>query len=272
MSVISQGPCPYCSSSDAYTLYDDGGTYCYSCHDPRAYSKGNSYHNLTDIVAGLSLDRQTKINLRAKEINPTPPLPEDSHPLVHPYGRGYSIEYAKAYQWVLSYGITDAEIDKHGFLFSDEKKLLIFPAVDKHLGLLMWQGRYFGDNKRHPKYLTRGLKDSVVHIIGADKPGPLVLVEDLISAIKVGRVAPAMPLWGSYLSKEMAQRLSIMWNEVYLWLDYDKREEATKQSIQHCMRLDIKPIITSLDPKCYTEEEIENTLEDLHELSKGNYK
>lgn len=29
--VISQGPCPHCNSSDAYTEYDDGHAYCYSC-------------------------------------------------------------------------------------------------------------------------------------------------------------------------------------------------------------------------------------------------
>ena len=29
--VISQGPCPSCTSSDAWTLYSDGGGYCFSC-------------------------------------------------------------------------------------------------------------------------------------------------------------------------------------------------------------------------------------------------
>ena len=31
-NVISQGACPHCSSSDAYTEYDDGHAYCYSCN------------------------------------------------------------------------------------------------------------------------------------------------------------------------------------------------------------------------------------------------
>ena len=30
-TVVSQGPCPDCTSSDACTLYDDGHTYCFSC-------------------------------------------------------------------------------------------------------------------------------------------------------------------------------------------------------------------------------------------------
>ena len=34
--MIKQQACPHCSSSDAYTLYDDGHAYCYSCqaYDP----------------------------------------------------------------------------------------------------------------------------------------------------------------------------------------------------------------------------------------------
>ena len=29
--VVSQGPCPNCTSSDAYTVYSDGGYHCFSC-------------------------------------------------------------------------------------------------------------------------------------------------------------------------------------------------------------------------------------------------
>ena len=36
--VISQGPCPNCTSSDAWTLYSDGGGYCFSCGH---YTKGD---------------------------------------------------------------------------------------------------------------------------------------------------------------------------------------------------------------------------------------
>jgi len=35
--VVSQGPCPSCTSSDAWTLYADGGGYCFSCGH---YQKG----------------------------------------------------------------------------------------------------------------------------------------------------------------------------------------------------------------------------------------
>lgn len=38
--VVSQGECPHCDSSDAYTKYDDGGAFCFSCR--RADTVGTS--------------------------------------------------------------------------------------------------------------------------------------------------------------------------------------------------------------------------------------
>ena len=37
--VISQGPCPSCPSSDAYTTYSDSHCFCFSCGH---YEKGDS--------------------------------------------------------------------------------------------------------------------------------------------------------------------------------------------------------------------------------------
>ena len=47
--VISQGPCPSCSSSDAHTLYSDGGSYCFSC----------GYHTKGDGETKLSTPQTT---------------------------------------------------------------------------------------------------------------------------------------------------------------------------------------------------------------------
>jgi twinkle protein len=44
-TVISQGPCPSCTSSDAYTIYSDGGSYCFSCgHHTRGDGEAKSNH------------------------------------------------------------------------------------------------------------------------------------------------------------------------------------------------------------------------------------
>lgn len=236
MGVLRQGPCPYCSSSDAFTEYDDGGHHCFSCH---AHQPGNAYKKMME-----------KLTTTLKPVAECPPLPEDTTSPLD----------ARAMAWVKKYSITDAEIDQNQMLWSEEKQLLIFPVLNEVGEVLMWQGRYFGPKKTHPKYLTRGLKESLVHIIGQDKKGSLVLTEDLISAIKVSRVAPAMPIWGSSISPELVQRLRLLYPEVLLWLDFDKRDTSIKLAMKHCLWIHIDPLITQLDPKCYSDDEIKEFL------------
>ena len=40
--AISQGACPFCDSSDAFTLYDDGHGYCFSCGGYQHADKNNT--------------------------------------------------------------------------------------------------------------------------------------------------------------------------------------------------------------------------------------
>lgn len=237
--IVSQGPCPYpeCThSSNGYTEYDDGGFHCFSCGK---HGNGSQYHAL--------LHPKTEVKTKGIE------LPEDTK---------ITNKMLKALPWLRKYGMTDAEIDDNCMLWSEQKQYLIFPVFDETKKILMWQARYFGDNPKHPKYITRGFKDDVMHILGKGKSDFLVLTEDLISAIKVSRQFTAMPVWGSCLSNNMGKRLSKMYENVYLWLDYDKRNESVKQSIKHSLYLTIKPIITTLDPKCYDDLEIKQYLND----------
>jgi hypothetical protein len=240
MGVLRQGACPYCASHDAYTEYEDGGVHCFSCgkHQP-----GNAYKKMME-----------KLTTTLKPVVGCPELPEDTTSVLAP----------RATAWVKKYSITDAEIDKNKMLWSEEKQLLIFPVLNEVGEVLMWQGRYFGPKPRHPKYLTRGLKESLVHIIGQDKQGPLVLTEDLISAIKVGRQQPAMPIWGSAISAELVQRLRLLYPEVILFLDYDKRDTSIRLAMKHCLWIHIEPLIALLDPKDYSDEELAELLKGHH--------
>ena len=72
--------------------------------------------------------------------------------------------------------------------------------------LLMYQARCFGTG---PKYFTKGQPESIDHILGENTAAPvLFVVEDLLSAIKISKVATVMPLWGSSISDERLVRLS----------------------------------------------------------------
>jgi len=240
-SIVSQGPCPRCASSDAYTEYDDGGTHCFSCglHTP-----GNAYKKL---LGGATVT-QKKLKLSL-----CPPLPGDAARLL-----GWGIDGVfHVVDWLQRYGITHAEMDEYQFLYSPEKRYLIFPVYDPNGNLVMWQARYFGDNPSHPKYITRGVPADVLHILGRPSDS-IVLVEDLLSAIKVSRVAAAMPLWGSHISANLIQRISLEYSSAILWLDYDKRVEAVEMAIGKA--IPIKVVITKHDPKMYNDIEIQGFL------------
>ncbi|MDX9757148.1 MAG: hypothetical protein RBT52_06580 [Sulfurimonas sp.] len=126
----------------------------------------------------------------------------------------------------------------------------------------MWQGRNFGENK--PKYITKGAKN-VLHILGRESsqvPDSIILTEDLISAIKVSRVTPSMPLWGSFVSLEDAKRLSERFAKAILWLDKDKAQEAFKQAqkLSYLFKGGVSCIRTERDPKEYSTQQLQEYL------------
>jgi hypothetical protein len=234
-------PCPYCTSSDAYVEYADGGAKCFSCGK---YIPANKYK---------ALGQSPKATIGASVC---PQLPEDAKGLLK---APYTAITQAAYIWVHKYGITDAEIDEHNFCISEKERLLIFPVYGNSLrDLIMWQAKTFKPGM--PKYITRGKPEEVLHIIGADKGRCITLVEDLISAIKIGRQAPAAPLWGSHVSQTQAMRLSRLYDSANLYLDYDKKDSSIKQCMKNSCIIKMKPIVTALDPKEYSDEQIKSAL------------
>lgn len=229
--VIRQTACPVCPSSDAFTEYDDGHCKCYSC--------GHF------IPAGRIIRlRQTK--------------PKDKYAVSLPSDCSSDLPVS-ALEWLNKYEITLQEARENKFKWSDERQLLIFPIYGNDSTLLFWQGRYFGkDNK--PKYDSRGVKEDILHIISEGKGEEIILTEDLLSAIKVGRQNVAMPLWGSHISINQFKRLFLRFPKVGIWLDSDKFKEAIKYaSIGSQIGL-TRVIYTELDPKCLSNEQIKSFL------------
>ena len=230
--------CPNCGSRDNLAVYEDH-THCYGCKQ-----------HIDKITINPQLINKIKKN---KKNDNNTDLPDD-------YSRHLPLV---ALEWLKQYEITAQETHKHRMGWSNEgkvifkdtkrecdyKPLLIFPVYDIYGNLTMWQARYFGDNPKAPKYYTRGAKD-VIHMIG--EHGPIVLVEDLISAIKIGRNHRAIPLWGSSINLDLLVRLHHMTDSFLIWLDRDKFKDAQKaanRARQYFKHVEV--IATDLDPKCY---------------------
>ncbi len=244
-TFVKHEPCPKCGSKNNLGRYSDGSAWCFGCG---YYEKPTLDAQLQEFVKGV--DKSSKV-CRS--------LPEDAE-----------TAFPKiVLDWLGKYSLTSEEVRDNNFLYSPYKKLLIFPVYEDNVNrsnLLMWQGRYFGDNAQYPKYVTYGAKN-LLHIIDRNSnldsfsSPDVVLVEDLISAIKVGRVKPALPLWGSTIPLEHARRLCRLFSNLTVWLDKDKEIEALKQASKLSPLFDsVKVISTELDPKCYDTEQIKEQL------------
>jgi hypothetical protein len=110
---------------------------------------------------------------------------------------------------------------------------------------------------RTPKTLSFGSKPFVVFGEGST----ITCVEDLFSAIRVGRVSAAVPLFGSVIPKDWVTLLTRITKHVILWLDADKYGEALKQArMLRLTGLTVDVVRTELDPKHHSPEEVKEIL------------
>lgn len=163
-----------------------------------------------------------------------------------------------ALTWLRKYGITPEEITHFRFGYSQRLDRLILP-VFKEDGLVYWQGRYFGKDIDKPKYLNVRAKSrgDIFFSRNTKNTSDVVLVEDILSAIKVGRVTGAVALLGSYVPDSLLTFLGTR-GIIRVWLDRDKAMTGIRSArrITALTGRPAFPVITPLDPKEYSEQEI----------------
>lgn len=158
-------------------------------------------------------------------------------------------------RWLLKYGILLDEIKTYRIGYSKELNRLILPFYRDGV-LKFWQGRSLDGSL--PKYTSPKIKNpDKFGVLGHINSNTLVLVEDLVSAIKVGRVAAALPLFGSFIPVNVLD-FFLPYDKIIIWLDQDKSKEALKfaHRFRQLSGKDIKVVSTTLDPKCYSEKEL----------------
>src|SRR3990167_4688890 len=246
---LKHEPCPSCRKKGWDRKGDNLGVwtdhkYCFSC----GYYEGNTSRRQMKLFAAQSGEFHTV------ELTGSPKLPHD---ITHNLRQD-------ALSWIKSYGITDEEMFDNVISWAESKELLIFPFYGGDMkDLVAWQGRYFGVDPRYPKYVTYGIRQNLFHFVMSElKPmSQVVLVEDVISSIKVGRVVTSMPLFCSDANKYQLHRVSLMFDKVVIWLDPDKRNHAIKlgQRAESFFKT-VRVVFTEDDPKCYSTEAIQELL------------
>ncbi len=93
---------------------------------------------------------------------------------------------------------------------------------------------------------------------GENKESPVVLVEDLISAHKVSRVCPSIPLFGTDVHPPVLHYLSHNHSEVILWLDKDQDFHVKRKALrlESLINKPVRIVTTEKDPKALSFNEI----------------
>lgn len=280
-------PCPKCRSrgqdsrGDNMGIYDDGHGHCFSCgfmQPPKLREKikkikqqtpaqvGRS--NVTPVVSVQSSvvedavfandPKNYSAVLGGGDVLRDIRMPNDFTP--------YQLPNA-GQDWIDQYGITAKEIELNEIGWSDLFDGVIFPVYNNDGKLLMYQARQgFRENTKDKKrYHNVGFPANVHYLIGKSKNPTsqrVVLVEDMISAIKVGRHLPTVCLFGSQVESHKLALLSRYFKDVTLWLDYDKKAYVIGEAMARCGNFFPKcsALSTTDDPKVYDDAGIRKEL------------
>lgn len=185
-----------------------------------------------------------------------------------------------ARHWLSQYEIRGEEIQRYGIGYSDNTSRVILP-VRRGTELTAYQSRRIMEWDQGPKYLTDKHKSTRFPLfLGTNGVGTLtppapgrpdhrrtvVMTEDILSAIKVGRVLPAVSLLGVHLSDcNMYDLIAAGYRRFVVWLDDDNYEVRKQQRKIHKRLSNFGEciLITNVgrDPKELITQEIRNVLE-----------
>lgn len=158
-------------------------------------------------------------------------------------------EYVK---WLLKYRIFKSDIELTGIKYDLISKRLMLP-----LGNNAYQGR---SNTESPKYWTFGDKAPVFFGTGST----VVLVEDWLSAYRIGKITSAVTLLGTSIPLRLLMTLVDNYGRIVLWLDPDNAGITAMHKIRKKLELltpkSIDIIRSDKDPKDYSDDEIRSYL------------
>lgn len=223
----------------------------YSCHCFRCNEHGFESHGRRTIKDIMR--HKAELEVRNSSV---PFLPRD-----------YSLNIPMdAAVWFMQYGISPELAQQYKIGWSEYFNRIVIPVYEDwdHTGpsLSAVQMRAINPNDK-PKYLNPGgaaIRKALFWATTWDRE-VLVLTEDVLSAIKVGRKFDACSLLGTTMTDERAAKIAMHYDTVVLWLDGDKAGRAgVKDAAKQLAFQGVKcyKVISERDPKTYTQSEIED--------------
>ena len=232
--VVRKEACPECrklgndKSGDNLAVYSDGHSYCYRC----------GYHTSRRNIATTSRRVTSELALPADVSTELP---------------------WEARQWLSKYRLVRLDIQRNHIMWSERWSRIIFPYFADG-ELLAWQGRYIGNESNKAKWFSQGPIHEILHGINVESRAA-VLVEDIVSAIRVSKYAGAISIFGSSISTKQFLRIKTICDSIKIWLDPDMRQKSVKLAqTAKLLGLDCQVIFSDHDPKEETDEVIQEKL------------
>jgi hypothetical protein len=169
---------------------------------------------------------------------------------------------AAAWRWLLQYGLPYTYWLPYVGYSDSTSRLVITVGSPIRYSI----GRYVGTDAEERsngdptfrKWRLWGDRSGFVEVLGKEKTGPVVLVEDIVSAHKVAQVATCIPLFGTKVLDGVMRELIALKRPVALWLDEDQYTLLPPKlnRLQTFLTHPVRYIKTEKDPKGYDTEQI----------------
>tara|TARA_R110002020_G_scaffold36419_2_gene109500 strand:+ start:4629 stop:5420 length:792 start_codon:yes stop_codon:yes gene_type:complete len=239
-----------CECGSGNTLIINHNPKCYSAHCFRC--DRNEYHD-KGIQTLEQLAELRKLNEEAQNYKPAEvTLPEDFTTEIPLEGR----------LWLYEGGLTPTTWKAHGIGYSPKLKRVVLPVYNE--GKLVWLQCRSLIKGQKPKYLQPSLERSTITFHhapeGADK-SVAVVVEDILSAIRVGKFVPTYSLLGTKITDGQVNQLA-QHDKVITWMDNDTAGKSGSRAIRRSVGLlaDVANILTETDPKTLSDQRIKEEL------------
>lgn len=228
---VGYEPCPNCRkrgadrAGDNLGMYSDGSGHCWSC--------------------GYHIHPKFQLKLFNEE------KPDDSPKAVLPADFTREVP-AEGWKWLLQYGLSYTHWKPYTGYSPKENRLII--TVGDPVRFSQGRALTVGDRK----WRNYGNGHSYVETRGKELPGPLVLVEDVISWHKVSEVVPSICLFGTNIHDLAIKEALALKRPVKLWLDADQYQLLPKKinRLQTFLNHPVGYIHTERDPKEHSIQEI----------------
>jgi len=221
--------------------------WCYRCSI--GGFKPHPQPSLSERIAALREQRSADEKVEA---DPRPPMPANFDPSTWPL---------EPRVWLYKSGLSNATIKAHGFYWCDRIKRVVLPVLNGSK-LVYWQARGF--DKDRPKYLNPKIDKPVYKSGPYGATGPIVLVEDILSAVKIGQGYTAWARLGTGpLDDALLVELASTGRPVAVWLDPDDAGIKGRKRMAGQLRalgVSVRIIYAEQDPKYYSLDQIKELL------------